>query len=145
MGLICSLAATQHILAGFGRPYFYPWNLILIAVIIGGILGIAIGAVVSQFQLRVLSNEGEFKLRKHIPYELFIIGSGIILLGTGLFFIPSMSSQNKDLLLDSLLTALPALNFSLVGLFLNWERKHKGTIMSGTLAGLYVLPRGDRA
>jgi hypothetical protein len=142
-GLVWSFTAFLHIEGGFSYPYFYPWQLTSSAVIIGGVLGAASGWAVARFQLGILSKSSEFRLKKHIPYVLFLVGFGFILGGVGAYFLPGMSLQNQDLLLDSVLSMLPAMCFTLVASYSNWERKHKRTILSGLLSGLYATPKQD--
>jgi len=143
LGFFWTLLAVLNTLRGFAYPYFFPWQLTLLVVIVGCVLGVAIGAAAARFQIGNLTKKGEIRLRTQIPLLLVLIGSTFIILSIGFYFLPQISPQNQEQLLISLHWIVPALCFTIVTFFSSWERKYKRTILSGIWGGIYVSPKLD--
>lgn len=123
-----------EILRGFAYPYFFSWELTLLVVIVGCIFGVAIGGAVARFQLRILTiltKKGEIRPETQISFLLIVFGLALTLVGVWLYFLPGMSMQNQQLLLDSTDSMIPAILFTMSAFFVGWERKYKRIILSG--------------
>jgi hypothetical protein len=126
--------------------YQVPLFSAIVAITSGLIIGTFFGATVALKQLQFLTKKGE--TRVSLTTWLLVIGATFILLGVWqiwLFLVVSEPIEILTIALDFLSPAVPASLAARTILFVNWERKHKRTILYANLVSsrLYVFPRMD--
>jgi hypothetical protein len=117
----------------------------MVAITSGLIAGAVYGATVTLKQLQFLTKKGETKVT--LTTWLYIIGATFILFGVWLLLVFSEPFETLTIALDFMFPIVSAALAVRTILFVNWERKHKRTILFANLVSskLYVFPRMDEA
>ena len=125
--------------------YHVPLSSAMVAITSGLIVGAVYGATVTLKQLQFLTKKGETRVT--LTTWLYIIGATFILLGVWLFLVFSEPFETLTIALYFMFPIVSAALAVRTILFVNWERKHKRTILFANLVSskLYVFPRMDEA
>jgi len=129
----------------FAYSYLIPWDLNILVVMLGGVFGVAVGGVVAHFELGVLAKKGEFTGRDSALFLVGLIGAAVIFLFALQYAPVEVSLQTQQLMQEFAFLVIPAMAFTIFGLFLRWERKNKRTIYSRFWGGAYVFPKMDNS
>jgi hypothetical protein len=125
--------------------YHVPPSSATVAITSGLIAGAVYGATVTLKQLQFLTKKGETRVT--LTTWLYIMGATFILLGVWLLLVFSEPFETLTIALDFMFPIVSAALAVRTILFVNWERKHKRTILFANLVSskLYVFPRMDEA
>ena len=125
--------------------YYVPLSSAMVAITSGLIAGAVYGATVTLKQLQFLTKKGETRVT--LTTWLYIMGATFILFGVWLLLVFSEPFETLTIALDFMFPIVSAALAVRTILFVNWERKHKRTILFANLVSskLYVFPRMDEA
>jgi uncharacterized membrane protein YqjE len=114
---------------------------------LGGVVGLVCGFVQTQWQLKVIEKNGEFKAtRKRLAVALLAIIVLVLLLAYFSLVNFALYLAVARQMASFVFLILPLFYATQIGLFLNWERKQKKHIFSEGLMStrIYTSPETEK-